>query len=646
MRRRQLNPLFLGLTIAALTSACSGDKNDDDGTQVERDGGTRDSGAEPPPRDAGPRDAGFEPCLFDQGGIENRGCDPGFVCNLRIDPPACVPGKDCVSDADCDSCSALNPGQREDCGHGFTLTAWCDTNHGNVCTRSRAPCEPCETDTECGRRDPVYGGGPNSCVEFEAGGPKFCTRPGPDCPDGFVQDPGTNLCVRSVGCAELPSVCPAHPDPTVNCGNGQICPGEDCGGLGEGKCATNNQVGVLGTCIGFCTSNADCPPSLPICNTANGLCIPGCTPGSCPDTQVCHLDGFCAPRCDADEACETNDRYGPNTYCNLISPPRPEPRRYKSYRDEGSCAPLGCERSREDCWGQTKERVCDTTQAPPRCVDGCYIGDEDPDNSDCRSGRVCKSGPQGQYTREQCRALADKTNADEIGVCCDPGCRDRNLQCPGIGKFCCAEPDSPYEDPATCLTLTATDAVQAQPGQCFDHGAPAPWCAACPMMGECDSGWTPGFNTDPNINGGMPFQEQEICLEVGSMMAGSIPICGVTCNPQAEDTGCPSRWSCNAFRPGCLQDADCGPGLECINEDTTSDPPREGQCKCGEDLVQTVACPNQYAGFLNGATIANPRCQPFGEEMVCVAMYNCQPPGVIDDEGPPTYQYPVTCEFP
>lgn len=647
MRRHTLTPLLLSLSVVVAVG-CSGDNKEDSGTPGPRDAGEtpRDAGV---PRDGGPRDAGVLPCLFDQGGVENRGCDPGFVCDLSLETPACVPGKSCTSDTDCNACSEfINPNLREDCGHGFALTAWCDPNHGNVCTRSRAPCEPCETDAECGRLDPALPvSAPNVCAEFVPGGGKFCTRNSSNggCPDGFTVDSTTNLCTRVAGCADLPIICPPHSNPEENCGNGQICPGEECPGTGGAKCATNNLPGVLGTCIGFCTQNSDCPESLPFCNVSNGICTPGCTPGSCPGTQTCHLNGFCGPRCEDDVQCTDDPDYGEGTYCNL--PGRPAPNLFKTYRDPNSCAPLGCERSQEDCWGSTKERVCDLTQTIPRCVDGCYR-DEDDENaelSDCRSGRICRSGPQGSYDREACRALPDKTDTSEIGVCCNPGCRDRNLQCVGFGKFCCAEPGSPYTDETTCLTLTSTDTVQAQPGQCFEHPAPAPFCVQCNLPDvECDSGWTAGFNTDPNINGGQPFQEQEFCaLIYQNMMGGDqIATCTVTCDPKKEDTGCPSRWSCAPIRPGCLADSDCGAGLECINEDTTSDPPRPGQCKCGENLVQTVACPNTYPRLFQGMVpIDNPRCEPFADDMVCTAMYNCQAPGTDADGA----GYPEACNF-
>ena len=52
-------------------------------------------------------------------------------------------------------------------------------------------------------------------------------------------------------------------------------------------------------------------------------------------------------------------------------------------------------------------------------------------------------------------ALATKTSSTEVGVCCNPGCTDRVQQC-AISQFCCGEIGSPYQDPNSCLKITAT----------------------------------------------------------------------------------------------------------------------------------------------------------------------------------------------
>ncbi|MCK6549916.1 hypothetical protein L6R52_29030 [Myxococcota bacterium] len=623
-------PLSLVLATALAAGCSSSDKNDGGtGGDAGVDSGLpADSGVHP---DAEVPDTGPLPCLFDQGGRENRGCDPGEVCNLAMSPAQCVPGKACTADTDCNVCSDLrNP---QDCGHGFNLVAVCDTRHGNVCTRSRAPCEPCTEDRDCGRPHPILPvTTPNACLDY-GGGQKFCGRACGNCPDGFSCDPTTSQCKRE-SCDPLPTVCPADNMSGPTCaGTDQICPGEECPGTGGAKCSTNDQPGALGTCIGFCTTNADCPANLPVCNERNGLCIAGCTKGSCAGNQVCHSDGFCRAPCEDDGYCTEN--YGEGTYCN--TPGRPPPRIYKPYRDDNSCAPLGCE-DKVDC--AVAGRVCDKSIAIPECVDGCYESD------DCSSGFVCKSTggaqPRPSYSRAECRALPVKTDMAELGVCCNPGCTDRNLQC-GINEFCCGEVGSPFEDPASCLTVTSTGGPRAEPGVCFEMPAPDPWCHICMANGDCNSGYTRGYNVDPNINGGQPFQEQEWCRAI----ADGLAICNVTCNPaNIDDNQCPRGWNCRAFQLPCLQDADCN-GLECINEDT-SDPmnPRPGQCKCGEGGIATAACPTAYA-TVDGA-VTYPRCvdvRSTGGDMTCVASYNCEPAGLRVDMMTGDTNYPAMCGF-
>jgi hypothetical protein len=345
---------------------------------------------------------------------------------------------------------------------------------------------------------------------------------------------------------------------------------------------------------------------------------------------------------DCTMATGNNDKvYGTDqeVYCNL--PGRPAPRIFKdSYRDENSCAPLGCEEP-VDCPGAG--RVCDSTTVPPECTEGCFTAEED-----CASGELCKSGPQGPYSREGCRALPEKTNEEEIGVCCDPGCTNRNLQC-GLNQFCCAEPDSPYADGSMCETLTNSSTISAQPGQCFDLPTD-PFCQQPGMDAPCNSGWTAGFNTDPDVMGGIPFQEQEFPFVVVVGMQG-VPVCGVTCDPEAADNACPRGWNCGSVQPGCLQDADCGAqGLSCVGADPTAMPPRFGACKCGENGQVNIQCPSDYSlGYRLGQaqlqgpfTAQHPRCRdPDGDgvgDMVCVAAYNCY--GLSS-----SVDYPMECGF-
>jgi hypothetical protein len=639
MHTRPLALLFLAALAAA---ACSSDTTSTDrgpgggGADAATDAGTGDSAV----ADAMPVDTGPAPCVRDQD------CDSGEVCNVKTG--VCGAGVACMSNAECEACSRFN--NPTDCGHGYHINAYCDLDRGNVCTRSLSPCEPCATDEDCGPMHPSISSvtGPQKCVDYPSGG-KFCARSSQliGCPFGFEPN-AEGLCIRSGG-AGCPTgedfvVCPEKPAGGPNCTFEQTCPGEACAGVAGALCSTNlNAPGALGICIGACDDDADCmDPAFPSCNEESGICVPSCTKGGCADNKACHSDGFCADKCTDDAFCEMT--YGANTYCNL--PGRPAPKQFKGYRDTNSCAPLGCEDA-VDC--PAPGEVCDKTQAPPACVPGCFTTD------DCRSGEVCKTpgagGPMMTYSRAECRALAPKTDDTQLGVCCYPGCTDRSLGCPGTLDWCCGEEDSPYEDPVACGNLRDPVTMQfrrAEAGECFEMAPKprSPFCSICDDMTPCESddydgggtNWTWGYNTDPLINGGAPFKEQEFCIPV----ADGLNMCSVSCNPNAADDACPGRFRCGPLFVQCLQDADCN-GLTCDGENTAVDPPVRGRCLCGENNASFAMCPNQYSGV---GDVTNPRCVAQGVDgkMFCLMSYQCVPPPVR--ESPPMsgmYNYPAAC---
>lgn len=608
----------------AFAPACKSDSNDVG--QAPADGGvTGDAGRDGGPGDGGgvdaaPPDTGPLPCLRDQGGPDKRGCNSGEVCNLSMNPPRCVPGRACNTDGDCDICSRLQV-PTENCGHGFKVTSFCDDRHGNVCTRSRSPCEPCTVDKDCGRGDPILPISAPKCLAY-GNGEAYCGRNAAfPCPAGFAPDP-TNQCRRET-CDPNTVICPGKMAGQPCAGTDQICAGAVC--PAGGNCAGNEQIGGVGICLRFCQTNVDCAgtPDRPTCNTQNHICVAGCTKGSCPNNQTCHRDGQCRAPCTDNADCEM--RYGMDTYCNRRG--QPPPRYYKTYHDDLSCTTLGCE-SAIDC--SISGVVCDKGQTPPACVRGCYKSD------DCNSGEQCKSTGgephRMSYTRPECRALPVKTDMTELGVCCNPGCVNRNTQCQR-NYWCCGEVASPYENPNSCLTLTSTGGRQAESGECFQMQAPVPWCKRCTASSQCNSGWTPGQNVDPMINGGQPFQEQEFCTPIAMGLA----ICGVTCNPSQMDQGrnaCPANWRCLAVTPRCYTDAHCG-GLPCFG--ANPDIMQTGVCKCGENGVPAIACPTSFAS-LDGM-VTHPRCVPQGAEMVCIAGFNCTSP-----QQPPE-AYPAGCGF-
>ena len=577
------------------------DSGIDAGAMMATDGAVPDSG--PPPI----------PCARDQD------CASGSVCDLSVPSGRCRPGRACTRDPECARCFDLIGGNRIDCHHGFAAAAYCNANHGNVCTRELSPCEPCATDAECGALPAILGGANNECLTYANG--RFCGRSSTvGCPSGYASNMD-GQCERVGGCPAARPVCPAAAAGQGCAGTDQICPGEPC--AAGGVCRLNGVPGAIGFCEDQCARNSDCGPAAPICHLASGSCQAACTPGSCGGGTVCHVSGLCGPPCSANTDCTST--LGAAFYCNL--PGQAPPRIFKPYRDASSCAPLGCERP-VDC--PAAGMVCDAQQSPPACVSGCF------DSQDCLATEQCRlpgaGGPQPSYTTAQCRALSLNPGAGQVGVCCNPGCTNTALHC-GVNQWCCGEVGGPYEDPTSCLSGTT--------GECFDIAPPpsSPFCHQCMSDADCDSGWTFGYNIDPNIAGGQPFQEQEWCLSV----AMGVGMCTVTCNPnlpQSGNIGCPRTWSCQPFAPFCFQDADCS-GLPCVGADTSLMPPVPGRCQCGSGGQVAAQCPSVYP---NLSTLQNPRCELLGAsgEMFCVASHHCVPPPVSGSPGGGS-NYPMAC---
>lgn len=614
------------LALLAPSAACTETKDRPDGGASGRDASpTNDGGLVG--ADGSAPDAGPPQCLRDQD------CDSGEVCDLSTSPHSCVAGRACTNDVDCKACSdVVDP---VECGHGFHVVAYCDADRGSVCTRALTACEPCAEDRDCFELDEInqHATPGKKCIEYEPG-KKFCGLPSlgnPPCPAGFLPDTG-GQCKRVAGCPDQVEICPAAPsggDPMCP-RQEQICPGRYGGPEcpGGGRCATNDIPGELGVCLEFCTRNADCRnPAKPVCDVEKNVCVEGCEKGSCAGGKVCHpMDGKCKDPCDTNDNCTM--RYGAGSYCNM-STQRAAPTYFKDYHDEFACVPLGCEAS-VDC--QVAGFVCNKEQDPPACLQGCYDA-----ATDCLSGEVCKQvGPGGRqtsYSRSECRGLGERTDPSEVGVCCNPGCTNRVLQC-GYNEWCCGQAGSPYADPSSCGQIAGRP---AEPGECFGIAQPEPFCVRC-EDGEttCDSsqaGWVYGQNVSPMYKNGMPFREEESCFPIEQDNSGAVTkaLCGVTCNPDAArgDNGCPRQWACNGQFYPCFEDADCG-GLTCENAVPAES--RPGKCVCGTNGTPgpTPCPPQQLLGSQNGAPVygpvLRPRCAPDGQAMHCVASYNCVPP--------------------
>jgi len=563
--------------------------------------------------DTGPPDVGQSPpsCQRDQE------CPLTMVCDLSVVDGRCVPGRPCQRDVDCAGCFDIT-GSSIDCGHGFHVRSYCGAANGSVCTRMLSPCEPCVNDSECGSIHPLLGGGRNRCLSFANG--RYCGRASTmGCPPGYTVG-ASGQCERPSGCPAQREICPAGSAQQACTGTDQICAGQRC--PNRALCQLNDSPGFVGFCSELCATNADCPTNRPVCNPISGVCIAGCARGACPGTGVCHSDGTCGAPCARDSDCAQMSGV---QYCNL--PGRTGSRVFKPYRDTNSCAPLGCEEN-TDCG--SAGRVCNLLIDPPLCVGGCYEDAHCPSDNECR--RPGAAGVQPSYTVAECRALAPQAGSSLLGVCCNPGCRDATLQC-DVNQWCCGQVGAPFEDPSSCFG--------ADEGECFDIAPPpaTPFCNQCNSDMDCDSGWMFGFNSDPNINAGQPFQEDEQCVPVFM----GLSMCGVTCNPALPrdgSVGCPRGWNCQAVTPQCFQDADCS-GLPCAGADSTQVPPVPGRCSCGVNGTPFTQCPSAYALFPSAVT--HPRCVELGGgDMFCTASFSCVPPPLLMTPGGGT-NYPVAC---
>ncbi|MEM1023368.1 MAG: hypothetical protein AAGJ19_06790 [Myxococcota bacterium] len=501
--------------------------------------------------DMGPDDMG------NGGGVDCRidqlDCDPGEVCNLITGE--CVAGKSCTRDDDCNPCDESDPaGSDDDCGHGYHVSAYCDEDHGNVCTRIRTVCETCETDADCGIFADDFFPLPSLCIEDPESddGRRVCAIEATlGCPRGYEPRPvpggaaGRNYCINPLGCPDreaqficnyrdpLPDPLPEVAEENLECrerptnpqvGQESICQDDVCAGSGNQRCAVGAFLaGLPPTCGNYCLSDAECEaanPARPFC-APSGVCNTGCRQGECAAGEVCHLDGTCGAPCEGDTIADRDsnciDRFGnadngDRVYCNQNrpSPPdgQPNPTPLKPYRDAGACAPLGCEvqpgeQANPDC---DTNQACDETLLIPECVQGCFT------EIDCQGqgndGSVCVNASVQDITdpggdaivsqalcRQQQRFARDSDNRSTIGQCCNPGCiTDGSCF---ANEFCCGEQVS-REDGAA-----KPGSRYADPTQCANLTpistvqARAGQCFEAPLQPWCETQCDPmnPFNT-------------------------------------------------------------------------------------------------------------------------------------------------------
>ncbi len=353
-------------------------------------------------------------------------CGDGEVCDT--DSGVCRDG--CAGDGDCDANSQCGDGgfcePRQDCDADNACAGAdeaCNTCVGR-CELVDAGARPCQTDTNCfveefcdpcrsicrpqGQRcdpctdDAECGGAGDLCLDFNVGG-SFCGTEcagNADCPRGFI-------------CSETGD------------GASQCVPA-------SGDCADPAQ----------CDDDGDCPAGQR-CGT-QGACVEGCTPGTCPNDQVCDA-GSCVPPCASDADCPDGAECQPDGTCRipggcLTSRDCPDPGTYCNTSVQ-MCEP-GCELD-SDC---PSLQICSANQCRTRPCDGNYL---------CAFGQVCDFDTGQCVTAEgpycdpcdaegsdqcggepnQCLRIQDE-EGNPVGDFCGVGCDPDNIDACPVGYSC------------------------------------------------------------------------------------------------------------------------------------------------------------------------------------------------------------------
>ncbi|CEM28068.1 unnamed protein product [Vitrella brassicaformis CCMP3155] len=232
------------------------------------------------------------------------------------------------------------------------------------------------------------GGGNGLCVP--------CAQTGDVCTDG-----GENCCSRTCKgglCAPCDETCEADADCLVE---GQTCLAEidgrrQCGYcFNEGDCpgssVCNRLTFVCGSAEAQCTSNTNCPPSSPVCNTEAGTCGPCLFDTDCTDrpaTPVCRA-GSCGPSAGQCPTGEIEFPDGSGECCI----------------ENGS----SCSNDDECC-----SRFCNDSDGTCRACEAVTVDCDFDGGDDCFEGRCCKpSGPS-----QSCTAAKERCSLNCVGSTC------------------------------------------------------------------------------------------------------------------------------------------------------------------------------------------------------------------------------------
>lgn len=483
----------------------------DAGTGGNGDGGTGDGGTE------------FR-CVIDDD------CDIDKRCN--DDTGECIPAEPCGDDVSIDPSTC--PGEGSYCDTVTGLGCRCVPSElspkKGFCKRRRPACSPCETDADCGDdpnwfETPLHNEG--KCVDLEGNGNKVCLevyRSQSKCSCGVaMQIDGAVYCAPTSG---------------------------TCGEEGTMLC---------------CSSDDECPPEYPACDSQSGRCIERCTYDYADERTV---------NCRADQACHVDPQYldeNSLTYAaGRCAAPCKDDQECKSYRSDFVCMAEadGLKRCR-----------------PPGCISDfeCPV----PEGSVYRG--YCELS-SGQCKTDSCRPGFDPFGNERAD--CIPGYKCENEVCVeqtcveqggaanacGYGEFCCGDDRDGDGTPDPCVNAVGT--VVGQPGKCYTAPNP-PWCRPCQSDDECVGG-TPAHPSYKNK-----------CVE---------GLCVYACTNLNQ---CPRGFACDDVSFTCNNDPSvCGDPNRCQN---TGRVDQDGNpimmCKCSEPGVVGAECPNAVCGASNWCVI-------------------------------------------
>ncbi|HEX4341626.1 MAG TPA: MYXO-CTERM sorting domain-containing protein [Polyangiaceae bacterium] len=519
-------------------------------------------------------------------------CDGSGVCPAPR-TQACTPGvcgktqcTGCSTNSDCPASNFCRGGVCKplaDEGTKCSIDAECSSGHcvDGVCCNSdcTGQCEACNQPSTAGQCLPIPGGMPPAqgrpgCAgaDTACGGAcdgktvRGCTYPGPGvpCRDADCQN----------GTATLSAFCDGNgscPPPSQElCPKGTACTGVLCGGAtdsctSDGDC-NQNAYCAGGVCVGKKIAGVTCNTSGE-CNS--GICVDGycCTQACSGQCQACNVpgsEGTCSPvtgaphgsrqACSSDGtvcggACDgvASDRCaysGPTTSCRSGKCANDLADLAAFCQGNGSCAPL-------------QQQSCDLDgcdASGTRCNGTCKA------DADCAQGQFCSAGECEAVLANgiTCGSASHcKTGNCVDGVCCDSACTGDCQACDQVGHI------------GSCTNVL---------------GAPRSGRPGCPGAGAC-GGFCDGTSDVTCTLPGADVSCGTAFCSSGALIKAPVCNAAATCVLPAAASCDP--YVCSSDGVSCLTncqlDADCAPGLVCLNGGCTQPLPDAGIVDAGPD---------------------------------------------------------------